>query len=59
MGALRDETALNIRERGGRRKRKPVLNEKTATPERWGWPSVRLGGAVLVRQRARRTPLSP
>ena len=38
MGALRDQTALNIREWGGRRKQ----DEKTATSERFGWPSLRL-----------------
>ena len=38
MGALRDQTALNIREWGGGRKQKPFLNVKTATSERWGWP---------------------
>ena len=40
MGALQHQTALNIRERAGRRKQRPVrLNAKTATSERWEWPS--------------------
>ena len=33
MGALRDQTVLNIREWGGRRKQRSVLNKKTATSE--------------------------
>ena len=40
MGALRDQTALNIREWAGRRKQSRLPNEKTATSERWGWASL-------------------
>ena len=46
MGSLRDQTAFNIRERASRRKQKPVLHEKTATSERWGWPFLRHGNCV-------------
>ena len=35
---LRDQTEVNIRERAGRRKQSSVLDEKTATSERWGRP---------------------
>jgi hypothetical protein len=33
-GGLPDQTAVNIRERAGRRKQKPVLTEHTVTSER-------------------------
>ncbi len=38
MGALRDQTALNIRERGDRRKQKPLKRPEWHSLTKDSWP---------------------